>query len=146
MFMVLLLLSMFATDLTHAFISDMAEPPIALPHGVDMRYSDRLVSLIGKGTPSGEASAVTLGSVILVPRRFDALTVQARSSLIRHELVHVQQSDRHGRFYLPLYAVLYAVHGYTNHPFEREASQPSSGTRSVSDGVESRRRHEGPVP
>jgi hypothetical protein len=114
---------MFATDLTRAFISETAAPPIALPHGVDIRYSDRLVSLIGKGTPSGHATAVTLGSVIMVPRRFDGLAAQAQSRLIRHELVHVQQSDRFGRFYLPLYAVLYAVHGYTNHPFEREATQ-----------------------
>ena len=139
--MVLLLLSMFATDLTRAFLSEVAEPPAALPHGVDIRYSDRLVSLIGRGTPSGQATAVTLGSVILMSRRFDGLTAQAQRNLIRHELVHVRQSDRYGRLYLPLYAVLYAVHGYSNHPFEREASQQSSGPRSVSDGVESRRRH-----
>ena len=122
-FMALLLLSMFAADLSRAFISETAESPIALPRGVDIRYSDRLVSLIGKGTPSGQATAVTLGSVILVARRFDGMTAQAQRSLIRHELVHVRQRDRYGRFYLSLYAVLYSVHGYTNHPFEREATQ-----------------------
>ena len=139
-FVALLLLAMFATELTHAFISETAESPIALPQGVDIRYSDRLVSLIGKGTPSGRATAVTLGSVILVPRRFDALTAQAQSSLIRHELVHVQQRDRYGRFYLPVYVVLYVVHGYTDHPFEREATQ-QPGTPSVNHGVDGRLRN-----
>jgi beta-lactamase regulating signal transducer with metallopeptidase domain len=123
MFVALIIVSMFATELTRVFVEREAEPPITLPHGVDIRYSDRLASLIGRGTPSGRATAVTLGYVIVVPTRFDRLSLPERARIIRHELVHVQQRRSYGRHYLPMYGLLYVVRGYTNHPFEREAAR-----------------------
>jgi len=39
----------------------------------------------------------------------------------RHELRHVIQYRRLGCAFLPLYLLLYAVHGYARHPFERDA-------------------------
>jgi len=43
--------------------------------------------------------------------------------LWRHELAHVQQYERYGLAFLPLYLWLYARHGYAAHPFEREADE-----------------------
>lgn len=118
---VVLVVTMFAAEITRVFVSESAVPPVPLPGGVDIRYSDRLVAIIGQGTPSRRARAVTLGSLILVSRHFDGLSERERSHLIRHELVHVRQRDRYGPFYLPLYGALYLIHGYTDHPFEQEA-------------------------
>lgn len=123
MIVTMLLASMFADELTRGLPVRTAEPPLDLPHGVDIRYSDRLVAYIGRGTPSGRARAVTLGSVIIVPRRFDTMSPEAQRRVLRHELVHVQQRDRYGRFYLPLYGLLYVMHGYSEHPLERDAVQ-----------------------
>lgn len=122
----MLLVSMFAVELTRMFVSQAAQPPLPMPGGVDIRYSDRLVAFIGNGTSTGHATAVTLGSVILVGKRFDGLTRGARCDVIRHELVHVQQRARYGRLYLPLYGLLYVLHGYADHPFEREARRGAS--------------------
>lgn len=121
LFGALLIASMFATELVRAFVSREATPPIALPDDVDILYSDRLVALIGKGTPQGRAAAITLGYVILVPTRFDRLTLSEQRRIIRHELMHVRQRRSYSRLYLPVYGLLYLIRGYTNHPFEREA-------------------------
>ena len=133
MFVALLVVSMFATELTRAFVSRQAPPPLALPQGVDIRYSDRLASVLGRGTPSGRATAITLGYVIIVPTRFDGLTLSQRRDVIVHELVHVQQRARYGRLYLPLYGLLYVMRGYVDHPLEREAA--SRGTRGERGGT-----------
>jgi hypothetical protein len=103
------------------FVSATAESPIALPAGVQIRSSDRLAAVLGRGTPTGRANAITLGDVIVVPTRFAFLSQPEREEVIRHELVHVQQRERYGRFYLIVYGVLYLMHGYSDHPFEREA-------------------------
>ena len=126
-FVALLVVSMFATELTRAFVSRQAEPPFALPPGVDIRYSDRLAGVLGRGTPTGRATAITLGHVIVVPTWFDALTLPQKREVIAHELIHVQQRIRYGRFYLPLYGVLYLLHGYADHPLEREAAARTTG-------------------
>jgi len=60
--------------------------------------------------------AITLGHVIV-------FTIEPTPLLWRHELVHVQQYDRYGLAFLPLYLWLYARDGYKAHPFEREASE-----------------------
>ena len=57
----------------------------------------------------------------MVPRAFDRLPPAAQLRLIRHELVHAEQRRRHGRLYLPLYAMPYLRHGYEDHPLECEA-------------------------
>lgn len=64
-FVALMVVSLYATELTRFFVDRTAAPPMDLPHGVDIRYSDRLVELIGKGTPGGVATAITLGYVTL---------------------------------------------------------------------------------
>lgn len=43
----------------------------------------------------------------------------------RHELVHVEQYDRLGLAFVPLYLWHYARVGYARHPFEREAEARS---------------------
>jgi hypothetical protein len=115
-----LLISMYATELTRLFAHRLADPPVQLPHGVDIRYSDPLVDLIGKGTPTGKATAVTLGYTIVVRSHFDSLPLTERQRVITHELIHVQQRRKYWRFYLPLYGVLYLARGYSSHPFESD--------------------------
>ena len=48
--------------------------------------------------------------------------IEPTALLWRHELVHVEQYERYGLAFLPLYLLLYARHGYHDHPFEREAA------------------------
>jgi len=121
-FAVLLLTSMYATELVRLSVSQTITPPIALPRGVDLRESDRLVALIGKGTPDGKAAAITLGYVIIVPAGFTRMSTAEQRRVIEHELVHVQQRERYWRFYLPLYGAFYLLRGYQDHPFERQAA------------------------
>lgn len=117
----LLVVSMFATELTRVSVRTTVPSPVPLPHGVDIRQSDRLVAFLGKGTPTGQAAAITLGHVIVVPAAFVQLPVSVQQQIIEHELEHVRQRDRYWRFYLPFYGLLYLAHGYEDHPFEREA-------------------------
>lgn len=122
-FAVLLLTSMYATELVRLSVSRTITPPVALPRGIDVRESDQLVALIGKGTPDGKAAAITLGYVIVVPADFTRMSTADQRRVIEHELVHVQQRDRYWRFYLPLYGALYLLRGYQDHPFERQANR-----------------------
>jgi hypothetical protein len=117
----LLLVSIYATELTRVFVHSIAESPLALPPGVDIRYSDRLVATIGLGAFGGRAQAVTLGHVIVVPTYFENLSDRDQRRIIRHELAHVQQRTEYGRFYLPVYGFHYLLNGYGNHPLERQA-------------------------
>jgi hypothetical protein len=113
------IVSMYATELTRLFVHQAAEPPMPLPRGVDIRYSDPLVKVIGRGTSTGQANAVTLGYTIIVRSQFSTLPLAERKRIISHELLHVQQRRKYWRFYLPLYGVLYLARGYSDHPFER---------------------------
>jgi len=58
--------------------------------------------------------AITFGHVIV-------FAIEPTPLPWRHELVHVEQYERYGLAFLPLYLLLYARHGYSAHPFEREA-------------------------
>jgi hypothetical protein len=83
-FVALMVVSLYATELTRFFVDRTAAPPMDLPHGVDIRYSDRPVELIGKGTPGGVATAITLGYVIVVPNSFGSLPLSDSRRIIRH--------------------------------------------------------------
>lgn len=44
------------------------------------------------------------------------------SALIRHEMKHLEQIERHGIFWFAVtYAYYFIVHGYKNNPYEIEA-------------------------
>ena len=58
--------------------------------------------------------AITFGRVIV-------FAIEPTPLLWRHELVHVEQYERYGLAFLPLYLLLYARYGYRAHPLEREA-------------------------
>jgi hypothetical protein len=60
--------------------------------------------------------AITFGHVIVFAH-------EPTPVLWRHELAHVEQYERYGLAFLPLYLWLYARHGYAGHPFEREARE-----------------------
>ena len=72
-----------------------------------------------------QAAALTLGHVILCADN------EARCRFRAHELVHVQQAERWGPLFLPLYLALAAWtwrktgHGYWHHPWEVEARRKS---------------------
>lgn len=60
-------------------------------------------------------AAITFGNVIVSSR-------ELTPALLRHELRHVQQYERLGLAFLPLYLLLYRRHGYAAHPLERDAA------------------------
>ena len=72
-----------------------------------------------------QAAALTLGHVIL------CADDDARRRFRAHELVHVQQAERWGPLFLPLYLGMAAWtwrktgHGYWHHPWEVEARRKS---------------------
>lgn len=121
------LISMYATELTRLLVYQTAPSPIPLPDGVDVRYSDAIVAVLGTRTPTGRANAITLGYAIVVPNRFDALPLSEQKRVILHELTHVEQRRKYWRFYLPVYGLLYVVRGYTDHPFEARVRSFRSG-------------------
>ena len=61
-------------------------------------------------------AAITLGHVLVFAR-------EPTDALWKHELRHVSQYERLGLAFLPLYLRLYAKHGYSAHPLERDASE-----------------------
>jgi hypothetical protein len=63
--------------------------------------------------------AITFGHVIVFSR-------EPTDALWRHEMVHVDQYRRYGLTFLPLYLWYYARHGYSEHPFERQARERST--------------------
>jgi hypothetical protein len=60
-------------------------------------------------------AAITFGHVIVASR-------EPSAPLLRHERRHVDQYERLGLAFLPLYLLLYRRHGYAAHPFERDAA------------------------
>lgn len=60
-------------------------------------------------------AAITFGNVIVSSR-------QLTPALLRHERRHVQQYERMGLAFMPLYLLLYRRHGYSAHPLERDAA------------------------
>jgi hypothetical protein len=129
---------LFADELVRATTTRTTPAPFDLPPGVEIRLAPRLTRIIG--APSGGASAVTVGRTILVPHmRVLAAAQEARATMrmsgdtlilsrplwdqvMSHEVVHVAQRERFGRWYLPIYVYWYIRRGYAAHPFEREAA------------------------
>ncbi|MBV9110450.1 MAG: DUF4157 domain-containing protein [Gemmatimonadetes bacterium] len=90
--------------------------PAPLPPGVTVRRN-RLIPAIGgiTGRMGGPASAVTLGSTILVHPR-----VEIDVGLLVHELVHVEQW-RQDRLFAVKYVAEWARRGYMGNRYEVEA-------------------------
>ena len=61
-------------------------------------------------------AAITLGHVIVAAR-------EPSAALLRHERHHVDQFERIGLAFLPLYLLLYRRHGYARHPLELHAAE-----------------------
>lgn len=61
-------------------------------------------------------AAITFGHVIVSSR-------ELTPALLRHERRHVDQYERIGLAFLPLYLRLYRRHGYAAHPLERDAAE-----------------------
>lgn len=60
-------------------------------------------------------AAITLGHVVVAGR-------EPSAALLRHECRHVEQYERLGLSFLPLYLRLYRRHGYAGHPLELDAA------------------------
>lgn len=105
------------TRLIRALNRREVPPPEGLPEGVSLR-AGRLIPAVG-GLLSGmgkPAAAVTLGRTIIVHPG-----ARCTGPLIRHELAHVKQWQRHP-FTFPLrYVWNHARFGYHDNPFEVEA-------------------------
>lgn len=96
-----------------------AQPPQPLPPGVAIRRG-RWIPALG-GRLSGmrrAAAAVTLGRTIVV---HPAAPLTTR--LLRHELAHVRQWQRHPVAFPLLYVWNHLRHGYRDNPFEVEARE-----------------------
>ena len=82
-------------------------------HGVFLYVSDRGLSrwvLSRRGY-----AAITFGHVVIAGR-------EPSAALLRHERRHVEQYERLGLAFLPLYLLLYRRHGYAGHPLELDAA------------------------
>lgn len=90
---------------------------VELPPGVEVRLS-RLIPVLGGRLSGmrGHAAAVALGRTILVHP-----AVRATPRLLRHELEHVRQWERHPHTFPLRYIWSHIRHGYAGNPFEVEA-------------------------
>lgn len=97
--------------------------PVTLPGRVALR-SSRVVPVLGGFLcgMGGPAAAVTLGRTILV---HPGVAVTAR--LVRHELAHVAQWERHPLTFPIRYIRAHIRHGYLDNPYEREARAAEAG-------------------
>lgn len=92
-------------------------PTEVLPRGVALRSSRWLTGLGGRlARMRGPASAVTLGRTIVVHP--DA---ELSERLLRHELEHVRQWERHPVTFPILYILHHLRYGYRDNPYEIEA-------------------------
>lgn len=105
-------------------------PPFPLPPGVTLRHS-RLVPRIGGwlSRMGGPAAAVTLGRTILLNPE-----VRPSPRLLRHELEHVRQWERHPVAFPFRYIASHIRHGYGDNPFEAEARAAETGRRESGEG------------
>lgn len=106
-------------------------PPasIPLPHGVELRRS-RIVPAVGGWLSGmrGPAAAVALGRVV-----FLGPGVQAGERLVRHELAHVAQWERHPWTFPFRYVSAHILHGYRSNPYEAEARAAETGRSTSGD-------------
>jgi hypothetical protein len=104
-------------------IPDLVEP---VPEGVAVRAARWLPVIAGKlSGMRAPAAAVTLGRTIVVHPG-----VQLTDRLLRHELAHVRQWQRHPISFPARYVINHFRHGYEANPYEIEArAAESSGGR-----------------
>jgi hypothetical protein len=100
---------------------------LPLPPGVQVRRSRLIPWLGGRFAGMGRAAAaVTLGRTILVRPG-----LRPDDRLLRHELAHVAQWNRHPLTFPILYVRAHIRHGYHDNPYEieaRGAERPASET------------------
>lgn len=118
--------------LARLLAGDEVPAPVALPPGVTVRASRLVTSLggflSGMGAP---AAAVTLGRTVLV-RPGTLLTER----LVRHELAHVTQWNRHPVTFPFRYIGAHIRHGYQDNPYEREARAAEAARAPEAGGAE----------
>jgi Domain of unknown function (DUF4157) len=121
-----------ADGLARLVSGDEVPSPVALPAGVSLRTSRLVTSLggflSGMGAP---AAAVTFGRTVLV-RPGTPLTER----LVRHELAHVTQWNRHPVTFPCRYIWAHIRHGYRDNPYEREARAAEAARTPEVGGVE----------
>ena len=103
--------------------SVLSTPALPLPENVEVRIG-RWVPALG-GRLSGmrrSAAAVTLGRTIVVHP--DA---HLDGRLLRHELEHVRQWQRHRLTFPIRYALCHIRYGYQDNPYERAAREAERG-------------------
>ncbi len=81
--------------------------------GVYVYVSDRGISRLVLSRRG--YAAITFGHVVVAGH-------DPSPALLRHERHHVDQYERFGLAFLPLYLLLYRRHGYARHPLELHAS------------------------
>jgi hypothetical protein len=88
-----------------------------VPEGVYVRAAKWLPAIAGRlSGMRGPAAAVTLGRTIIVHPN-----VRLTSRLVRHELAHVRQWQRHPISFPVRYAMNHLRYGYHANPYEVEA-------------------------
>jgi hypothetical protein len=94
-----------------------------LPADVEVRESRLVTAIAGRlAGMGGPAAGVTLGRVILV-RPGGA----PGARLLRHELAHVRQWERHPVTFPFRYVAAHIRHGYMENPYEAEARAAEVG-------------------
>ncbi len=97
--------------------------PVDLPPGVAVVRSRLATTIAGRTAGmSRPATAVALGRTIVVRPG-----VAPTARLLRHELAHVRQWERHPWSFPFRYTVAHILHGYGANPYEAEARAAESG-------------------
>ncbi|HEX7050593.1 MAG TPA: DUF4157 domain-containing protein [Longimicrobiales bacterium] len=103
--------------LIRALARERVEPPHDVPPGVSIRRGRWIPALGGRLSGMGRpAAAVTLGRTIIVHP-----TAALTPRLLRHELAHVRQWERHPLGFPLRYAWNHLRYGYRANPYEIEA-------------------------
>lgn len=103
----------------------------ALSGPVQIREANAIVKFAGLFTGDGGAVAVTIGNTVYVLPEF-----RNDNEVICHELVHIAQKNRVGRFKFHLYYLWETIlSGYKNNKYEVEARESSaSNCRQLPEG------------
>lgn len=98
---------------------EAVDPPAWVPAGVRIRRGRWIPTLAGWCSRMGSpAAAVTLGRTIVIHPRVDVT-----DRLLRHELAHVEQWQRHPVSFPVDYVWKHLQFGYKDNPYEVEARE-----------------------